>query len=176
MIRDLISFPVTCLYMYLHVRNPVPHRRWNPGQETVLWKSSCSFRWPSEVRAAFQGKWTQPYLWPISCLQWGETQDQVMIVAPLGQNKALSSRVSWLQQHITGTISIKRSTETGVLFSDVSLQLLMLCMEALPKIQAASEVLCVMAVDGFPLIHLIFWTHLFLWTLHQWPPHSITIV
>lgn len=88
----------TCTYTYV----PCPPSLLEP--RTGDRKSSCSFRWPSEVRAAFQGKWTQPYLWPISCLQWGETQDQVMIVTALGQNKALSSLVSRLQQRSTGSI------------------------------------------------------------------------
>lgn len=52
--------------------------------------------------------------------------------------------------------SIKGSMETGVLFPDVSLQLPTLCMEALPELQAASQLFCAMAVDGFPLIYLIF--------------------
>lgn len=35
-----------------------PHHHLKPVLESVLWKSSCSFRRPSEVRVAFEGKWT----------------------------------------------------------------------------------------------------------------------
>lgn len=152
------SHSQSCAYVHVLTRRThAPHHCWNLGQETALWKPSCSFRWPSEVSAALKGSGLKSYLWLISCLQWGNTQDQVMMVALLRQNKALSTLVSCFRE--CSTESIWKERKMGHWdkspFSGIFLQLLVLSMEALPELQAVSELLYVVSAAGFPWNDLV---------------------